>query len=143
LFIKASIFWAKYKASSKIGRYPISEVLFITLITAVITFPNPFTRIPMTELIKILVSQCRAGDSTFLCNYERNFTSSTAKILSANAGPGVYTAMWQLCFALIVQVILMVFCSGIKVPSGLLIPSMSIGAITGRIIGIIVEQLTL
>jgi chloride channel 3/4/5 len=143
LFIKASIFWTKFKATSKIGRYPISEVLLITLITAFITFPNPFTRIPMTELIKILVSQCRPGDISILCNYERNFTTSNAKILPANAGPGVYTAMWQLCLALIVQVVLMVFCSGIKVPSGLLIPSMSIGAITGRIVGIIVEQLAL
>jgi chloride channel 3/4/5 len=95
----------------------------------------------MTELIKILVGQCRPGDSSLLCDYERNFTSSNAKILPANAGPGVYSAMWQLFMALIVQVVLMVFCSGIKVPSGLLIPSMSIGAIAGRMIGIIVEQL--
>jgi chloride channel 3/4/5 len=35
----------------------------------------------------------------------------------------------------------MIFTIGIKVPSGLLIPSMCIGAVTGRIIGIIVEQL--
>ena len=95
----------------------------------------------MTELIKILVSQCKAEDDSYLCNYQRNFTSSNAKILPADAGPGVYKAMWQLFFALIVQILLMTFTIGIKVPSGLLIPSMSIGAIAGRILGIIVEQM--
>jgi chloride channel 3/4/5 len=95
----------------------------------------------MTELIKMLVSQCKAEDESYLCNYQRNLTSSNAKILPANAGDGVYTAMWELFMALIVQIVLMVFTIGIKVPSGLLIPSMSIGAIAGRIIGIIVEQL--
>jgi len=37
----------------------------------------------------------------------------------------------------------MVFTIGTKVPSGLLIPSMSIGAIAGRMMGITVEQLAL
>jgi hypothetical protein len=59
------------------------------------------------------------------------------------AGPGVHRAIWQLFFALIVQVALVTFTIGVKVPSGLIIPSMSIGAITGRIIGIITEQLAI
>ncbi len=59
----------------------------------------------------------------------------------ADAGPGVYKAMWQLFLALIVQIVLMMFTIGIKVPSGLLIPSMSIGAIAGRMMGIVVEQM--
>jgi len=141
MFIKLNILWCKYRKTSKLGRYPITEVLVITLVTVIITFPNPYTRISMTELIKILVGQCKAEDDSHLCNYERNFTSSTAKILPANAGAGVTKAMWQLFLALIVQIVLMILTSGIKVPSGLLIPSMSVGAITGRMVGIIVEQL--
>jgi len=115
----------------------------VTLITGIITFPNPFTRISMTELIKMLVSQCKAEDESYICNYQRNFTSSNSKILPANAGPGVQKAMWQLFIALIIQIVLMVFTIGTKVPSGLLIPSMSIGAIAGRMMGITVEQLAL
>lgn len=57
------------------------------------------------------------------------------------AGDGVQRAIFQLFFALIVQVALVTFTIGVKVPSGLIIPSMSIGAITGRILGIITEQL--
>ena len=39
--------------------------------------------------------------------------------------------------------LLVTFTIGTKVPSGLIIPAMSIGAITGRIIGIITEQLAI
>lgn len=95
----------------------------------------------MTELIKILVSQCRADDESLLCNYKRNFTSTNAKILPADADSGVYQAMWYLFMALVFQIVLMIFTIGIKVPSGLLIPSMSIGAIAGRLVGIAIEQL--
>lgn len=142
-FIKFNTLWSKYRKTTVLGRYPITEVVVATLITGLITFPNPFTRISMTELIKMLVSQCKADDQSFICNYERNFTSTNAKILPANAGPGVHKAMWQLFLAFIVQIVLMLFTIGIKVPSGLLIPSMSIGAIAGRMMGIFVEQLTL
>ncbi len=118
-------------------------MVIITLITAIVTFPNPYTRISMTDLIKMLVNQCRPEDGSNLCDYERNITSVNDKILPANAGPGVYMAVWQLFMALIVQIPLMMLTIGIKVPSGLLIPSMCIGAVTGRIVGIIVEQLAL
>lgn len=69
------------------------------------------------------------------------FPAGKSKGSLGTAGPGVYRAIWQLFFALIVQVVLVTFTIGVKVPSGLLIPSMSIGAITGRIVGIITEQL--
>ncbi len=89
----------------------------------------------------MLVNQCKAEDDSYLCNYQRNFTRSNEKILPADAGEGVKKAMWQLFLALIVQIVLMVFTIGTKVPSGLLIPSMSIGAIAGRMLGITVEQM--
>jgi chloride channel 3/4/5 len=141
MFIKFNTFWSRYRKSTILGKYPISEVVVIALITALVTFPNPYTRISMTELIKMLVSQCKAEDGSYLCEYKRNFTSINAKILPADAGPGVTRAMWQLFMALIVQITLMMFSIGIKVPSGLLIPSMSIGAIAGRMMGIVTEQL--
>ncbi len=45
------------------------------------------------------------------------------------------------CYYVSLQVVLMVAAIGTKVPSGMLIPSMSIGAIAGRIMGIVFEQL--
>jgi chloride channel 3/4/5 len=57
------------------------------------------------------------------------------------AGPGIHRAIWQLFWALIVQIVLVIFTIGTKIPSGLIVPSISIGAIAGRVFGIIVEQI--
>lgn len=57
-------------------------------------------------------------------------------IENAPAGPGVYRAVWLLMLALAVKLVMTVFTFGIKVPCGLFIPSLALGAIAGRIVGI-------
>ena len=56
------------------------------------------------------------------------------------AGSGVYTALWQLSLALVFKMILTIFTFGMKVPAGLFIPSLCMGAIVGRVVGIGMEQ---
>ncbi|CAF3810056.1 unnamed protein product, partial [Rotaria magnacalcarata] len=75
-------------------------------------------------------------------DYEREkpIGTATAKLYAALAGPGLHRALWQLLWALIVQITLVIFTIGTKIPSGLIVPSISIGAIAGRLIGIITEQ---
>lgn len=48
---------------SRIGQYPVTEVLVLTLINAVIAFPNPYTRMSSTRLIYLLFSQCGVANS--------------------------------------------------------------------------------
>ncbi|CAF1120862.1 unnamed protein product [Adineta steineri] len=143
LFIKTNIRWLKYKKTSRIGQYPRAEVIILTLITAIICYPNNYLRLTMPELIRRLVGQCHVEDHMDLCDYQRDkpIGTATAKLYAAFAGPGLHRAIWQLFWALIVQVILIIFTIGIKVPSGLIVPSISIGAIAGRLIGIITEQI--
>lgn len=74
-------------------------------------------------------------------DYYRNFTDSNSLIEIAEAGPGVYTAMWLLVLALILKLIMTIFTFGMKVPCGLFIPSLCLGGIMGRIVGIGMEQL--
>ena len=50
----------------------------------------------------------------------------------AEAGPGVYEAMWHLGLALVFKMIITIFTFGIKIPAGLFIPSLGMGAIIGR-----------
>ncbi len=57
------------------------------------------------------------------------------------AQEGVWRAVWQLVLALLVKGLLTIFTYGIKVPAGLFIPSMFVGACFGRIVGICMEQL--
>lgn len=70
--------------------------------------------------------------------YNRNIT--TAEEISS-AGPGVFTAVSLLVLALIFKLITTIFTFGMKVPCGLFIPSLCLGAIVGRIVGIGVQQL--
>lgn len=69
-------------------------------------------------------------------DYNRNFTDVNSAIDIAAAGPGVYEAVWLLIMAFIVYFILTIFTFGMKVPCGLFIPSLTLGAIIGRIVGI-------
>lgn len=69
-------------------------------------------------------------------DYNRNFTDVNSAIEIAAAGPGVYRAIWLLILAFVVYLVLTVFTFGMKVPCGLFIPSLTLGAIIGRIVGI-------
>lgn len=73
---------------------------------------------------------------TSCSDYNRNFTDVNSAIEIAAAGPGVYKAIWLLILAFIVYLILTIFTFGMKVPCGLFIPSLCLGAIMGRIVGI-------
>lgn len=140
-FIKFNIMWCRYRKSSSLGNYPILEVLVVTFITALLSYPNPYTRMNSSELIRLLVSRCGPEDEMELCKYTRNLTTPHPYQSSALAGPGVHSALWKLFLALIFKSIITIFTFGIKIPAGLFIPSMAVGAITGRMVGIGMEQL--
>jgi chloride channel 3/4/5 len=139
LFIRANIRWCRYRKESKLGQYPVTEVLVITGLTAVLAFPNPYTRMSTSQLIYALFSQCGINDKHELCDYSKNFTN-TKSLIMGEAGPGVVSALWKLSLALAFKLVITVFTFGIKVPAGLFIPSLAMGAIVGRIVGIGVEQ---
>jgi len=143
-FIKANIRWCRYRKTSVLGKYPITEVLVVTFITAIIAFPNPYARMNSSELIKILVQQCGHEDTLDLCDYQRNYTGNfdpSTQHASAPLGPELVKALWLLALALLFKVVITVFTFGIKVPAGLFIPSMAVGAIMGRMVGTAMEQI--
>ncbi|CAG9840629.1 unnamed protein product [Diabrotica balteata] len=141
IFIKANLYWCKYRKSSKLGQYPVTEVLVVTVITAIIAYPNPYTRMNTSQLIFLLFSQCGIANSDDLCDYNRNFTDVNKAIEIAAANDGVHRAVWLLILALILKLVMTVFTFGMKVPCGLFIPSLCLGAIVGRLVGIGMEQL--
>lgn len=51
------------RKTSKLGQYPVTEVLAVTAITAILSFPNPYTRMNMSQLIYMLFSQCGVSSS--------------------------------------------------------------------------------
>lgn len=143
IFIKLNIKWCNRRKTTKLGKYPITEIIAIVLITAIIGYPNEFTRMNSSELIRLLFSQCGIADNSILCDYKTNYTNViNAKTFTiAEAGPGVYKSIYLLVFAFIFKFIITVFTFGIKVPAGIFIPSLAMGAIAGRIVGILMEQI--
>uniref|UniRef100_A0A8V0Z9R3 Chloride channel protein n=1 Tax=Gallus gallus TaxID=9031 RepID=A0A8V0Z9R3_CHICK len=141
-FIRSNIAWCRRRKTTKLGKYPVLEVFVVTAITAILAFPNEYTRMSTSELISELFNDCGILDSSKLCEYVNDFNSTKGDDLPDRAaGPGVYTAMWQLALALIMKVFITIFTFGMKVPSGLFIPSMAVGAIAGRLLGVAMEQL--
>uniref|UniRef100_A0A8C1EBD1 Chloride channel protein n=1 Tax=Cyprinus carpio carpio TaxID=630221 RepID=A0A8C1EBD1_CYPCA len=125
-FIRANIAWCRRRKSTRFGKYPVLEVITVAAITAIVAFPNPYTRQNTSELIKELFTDCGPLESSQLCQYRSQMNSSQAYPAGSDAAatPGVYSAMWQLSLALIFKIIMTIFTFGLKVPSGLFIPSM-------------------
>ncbi|MGH0138256.1 UNVERIFIED_CONTAM: hypothetical protein FKN15_038519 [Acipenser sinensis] len=143
LFVRGNIAWCHRRKTTLLGKYPVLEVIAVTAITAIVAFPNPYTRRSTSELISELFNDCGALESSQLCDYinDSNMTRPIDDIPDRPAGPGVYAALWQLGLALIFKIVITIFTFGMKIPSGLFIPSMAVGAIAGRIVGIGVEQM--
>ncbi|XP_019726965.1 H(+)/Cl(-) exchange transporter 5-like isoform X1 [Hippocampus comes] len=145
LFIKANIAWCHTRKSTRLGRCPVTEVLLVMALTALLAFPNIYTRMSGEELLSKLFDDCSLFNSSLLCGYQQHAnTSQTGQGNSAAsrpAGEGLRTALWQLALALLFKMIITIITFGIKVPSGVFIPSMVVGAIAGRLLGVGMKQL--
>ncbi|MCI4377241.1 hypothetical protein PGIGA_G00201380 [Pangasianodon gigas] len=146
-FIRANMAWCRRRKNMRLGHYPVLEVVLVALATAVLAFPNDYTRMSGSHLISELFNDCSLLDSSQLCDYTSQVKGGamnanlSSGLSDRAAGPGVYTAVWQLALALVFKTLITVVTFGMKVPSGLFIPSMAVGAIAGRLLGIGMEQL--
>lgn len=116
-FIRANIAWCRRRKTTRLGHYPVLEVLVVTAVTALLAFPNSYTRMSTSELISELFNDCGLLDSSQLCNYTNvSITKSTSDALPDRpAGHEVYTALWQLSLALVFKMLITVVTFGMKV----------------------------
>ncbi|KAJ5243060.1 uncharacterized protein N7469_001387 [Penicillium citrinum] len=118
--LRVASFRKKYLA-----QYPIAESVVLAALTAILCYPNMFLRINMTEMMEILFRECKGGhDYNGLCEKKNRL----AMVLS-------------LAVATILRTGLVIISYGCKVPAGIFVPSMAIGASFGRMVGIIVQAL--
>jgi len=147
-FIKFNVNWCRMRKHAQFGKYPITEIVILTAITCSLSYLNEFARIPMSGLIKLLFSSCSqsAAKTLDFCAYNYTAINQTASNTEINPSapmtPVMVTSLFSLLYVAIIKSILTVFTFGTKVPCGLFIPTLCIGAIVGRIFGIIIEQLT-
>lgn len=70
LFIKASHAWAQsFRKIKIIKKWPLAEVMMVALVTGLVSFWNPFTKVPVAKLLFNLASPCEVNkvDSLGLC----------------------------------------------------------------------------
>lgn len=59
LFIKASRAWAKsFRKISVVKKWPLVEVMLVALLTGLVSFWNPYTKLPVAKLLFNLSSPC-------------------------------------------------------------------------------------
>ncbi|KAK8872809.1 chloride channel [Apiospora arundinis] len=126
LFIKANMRVAQWKKTTNLPLPgPLIQVGIVAFLTALINYPNFYMRAQNSDLVSQLFSQCSQmlDDQFGLC-----------KTGAATAGTIIL-----LLFAAVLGFFLASITFGLQIPAGIILPSMAIGALTGRAVGIIME----
>ena len=139
--LQVAAFRRKYLAN-----HAIAEAVTLATLTALIGYFNRFLRIDMTSSMAILFRECEGGGNVFnLCQsvFQKH---SLCTILISNRYMMFRTSdQWHisnsLLLATIIRTGLVVISYGCKVPAGIFVPSMAIGATFGRMVGIIVKAM--
>ncbi|KAJ5315644.1 chloride channel protein [Penicillium atrosanguineum] len=108
-----------------LSQWPITESVVLAALTAVLCYPNMFLKINMTEMMEILFRECEGGhDYDGLCESKNR-----------------WSMVFSLAIATILRTGLVIISYGCKVPAGIFVPSMAVGASFGRMVGIMVQAL--
>jgi chloride channel 3/4/5 len=131
LFIKLNMLVARLRKSSSypFRTKPVLEVLVVSAISAIVNYPNLFMRAQMSELVYYLFAECDTiGDNDIfgLCR------ATTA---------GALSMVWLLVAASQLAFLLASITFGLQIPAGVILPTLAIGALYGRALGVIVELL--
>jgi chloride channel 3/4/5 len=108
---------------------PLYEVFVVATVSAIINFPNPFMRAQLSELVYFLFAECATignNDIFGLCK------ATTA---------GALSMAWLLIAASMLGFLLASITFGLQIPAGIILPSLAIGALYGRTVGVVVQLL--
>jgi len=117
---------AEWKKSASWLPGPLIQVAAVSLLTALVNYPNLYMRAQSSELVSNLFSECSKllDDQFGLCK----------------TGAATWSTIVLLLFAAILGFFLAAITFGLQIPAGIILPSMAIGALTGRALGIVMEM---
>jgi chloride channel 3/4/5 len=129
LFTRLNMIIAKFRRSNHnpLRNSPVLEVCLAALISGFINFPNIFMRAQLSELVYYLFAECAAignHDIFGLCKVTTAGSISIVSLLLTAAGLGFLLA--SVTF-------------GLQIPAGIILPSLAIGALYGRAMGMVVQ----
>ncbi|EGN99742.1 hypothetical protein SERLA73DRAFT_88360 [Serpula lacrymans var. lacrymans S7.3] len=132
-FSKLNYRWSRdVRGATWLRTHPIAEVILVTLATTILCFLNPYTRMGGTELVYNLFAECRTGSGN---------THSGLCVLDPGSLSHLWPVVRAILIAMVVKGALTIVTFGIKVPAGIFIPTLGVGACAGRIVGIGVQWL--
>ncbi|KAJ8068249.1 hypothetical protein OCU04_003816 [Sclerotinia nivalis] len=125
LFIKVNTSIFQWKKTARWLPGPITQVMIVATLTALINYPNLYMRTQSSELVFSLFAECsKLTDDQFgLCK----------------TGAATIGTIFLLLFAAVLGFFLASMTFGLQVPAGIILPSMAVGALFGRAVGILVE----
>ncbi|KAF1927404.1 uncharacterized protein M421DRAFT_6185 [Didymella exigua CBS 183.55] len=125
LFIKLNMSIASWRKDRTYLKGPVTEVIIVSSITALINYPIKFMRAQASELVYILFAECAdlTEDTLGLCK-------------SGKANTGVVAL---LLISALLGILLASFTFGLHIPAGIILPSMAIGGLFGRAVGLSVQ----
>ncbi|QLL34514.1 hypothetical protein HG536_0G03760 [Torulaspora globosa] len=117
-----------------LSKWPVQEVLVLVIITSSISYFNEFLKLDMTESMGILFHECQTNDNSSA------FTHRLCQLDENTHMVSFLRVFCSLVIATVVRAILVVVSYGAKVPAGIFVPSMAIGATFGRALSLLVER---
>ncbi|CUM56859.1 unnamed protein product [Debaryomyces tyrocola] len=125
-FVRFVGWWPKkFRQLKMIKNHPIIEVFLISLLTGLVTFWNPYTKQASSELVLDLATSCNSqGLDLSLCPVtHEQFVKELGSLI----------------FALVVKMVLTCLTFGLKLPCGIYVPSMVVGALYGRTFAMFIQ----
>ena len=128
-FIRINIRLNEMRKQTVMRHWPVTETVAVALITALTSFFNDYTKPGSGEMVATLFRPCPSASAQRFENLDM--------CIPGQEGAAI---MW-LTLALFTKFSLICLTYGVKVPSGLFIPALIIGALLGRIVGILISSL--
>ncbi|GMK56525.1 hypothetical protein CspeluHIS016_0303650 [Cutaneotrichosporon spelunceum] len=108
-----------------LANHGVAEAVTLATITAFVSYLNRFLRIDMTEMMSILFRECEGGgDTDGLCQASSQWSNVNSLLIASILRTGFIIVTY-----------------GCKVPAGIFVPSMAVGATFGRMVGIVVKAI--
>ncbi|KAK9367458.1 chloride channel [Lipomyces kononenkoae] len=138
-FSRLNIWWTRmWRSNSFISMNPAVDVILMATVTAAISYFNIYTQKSASELLYDLARTCTyrtASPPPDTLDYEED------DALCPISMDGYASSIRSLTAAFVIKFVLTAVTMGLKIPSGIYVPSMVSGALLGRIVGLSVQWL--
>lgn len=121
LFIKLNMRLAAWRRNRQYFKSPVFEVAAVAALTALINYPNTYMRAQFPELVATLFSECS------------DLIDERLGLCGKAPTPSV---VFSLVSASVLGFFLTSLTFGLQIPAGIILPSMAVGSLYGRAIGL-------